>query len=218
MRFEGKWSLSRPRRGGGGNGGQTDLQADLRLTINGRQARLALAARAGRPVTSRHMRSIFRGLGLLGVLLLCQCGGPMGGGNMGGPTVEERKAAIATEPSGDFYYGRRYYVEKTRFWGYVRRPRQSWDKAKLVMIREDRKRQPDRLPENGPEGRRYAFDNNHEYRLKGYYTGKEAYDPNSNQFLPEFMLTDYEVVNRNPGWLFRPDDKYDAYRITLYPR
>jgi rRNA maturation protein Nop10 len=32
------------------------------------------------------------------------------------------------------------------------------------------------------------------------------------------MLTGYETVNRNPGWLFRPDDRYDPYRITIYPR
>ncbi len=163
------------------------------------------------------MRWLFRGLILLQAALLCHCGN-MGTGNMGGPTLEERNAAIASEPPGDFYYGRRYYIEKTRFWGYVRKPRQSWDKAKLVMFREDKKLAPDRLPEAGPEGRRYGFDNNHEYRLNGYYTGREAYDPNSNQFLPEFMLTGYETVNRNPGWLFRPDDRYDPYRITVHPR
>ncbi|MCW1921156.1 hypothetical protein OKA05_01235 [Luteolibacter arcticus] len=164
------------------------------------------------------MRWISRGLTVLGAVVLCQCGGAMGGGNMGGPTVEERRAAVASEPTGDFFYGRRYYIQKTRFWGYVKRPRQGWDKAKLVIVREDKKRQPDRLPENGPDGQRYGYDQNYEYRLNGYFTGKEAYDPNSNQFLPEFMLTGYEVVNRNPGWLFRPDDRYDPYRITVYPR
>ncbi|WP_367872568.1 hypothetical protein [Luteolibacter sp. Populi] len=164
------------------------------------------------------MRLISRGLTILATTVLCQCGGMMGSGNMGGPTVEERKAAIASEPSGDFFYGRRYYVQKTRFWGYVRRPKQSWDKAKLVIIKEDKKRQPDRLHESGPEGQRYGFDNNYEYRLNGYFTNTESYDPNSNQFLQTFMLTGYEVVNRNPGWLFRPDDRYDPYRITVYAR
>jgi len=153
-----------------------------------------------------------------GVLTLTQCGGSMGAGNMGGPLREERDAKIASEPTGNFYYGRRYFVQKTRFWGYLRQPRQSWDKSKLVLFREDRKTNPDRLPENGPDGRRYAFDQNYEYRIHGYYTGRTAYEPNSNQFLPEFMLTGYEVVDRNPGWLFRPDDSYDPLRITLYPR
>lgn len=150
---------------------------------------------------------------------MTQCGtSTMGSGNMGGPTTEERAAKIAGEPTGDFYYGRRYYVEKTRFWGYLRKPRQPANRAKLVIFREDKKLNPDRLPENGPAGRRYAFDHNYEYRIRGYYTGREAYDPNSNQFLPEFMLTGYEVVDRQPGWLFRPDDRYDSKRITLTPR
>jgi hypothetical protein len=156
--------------------------------------------------------------------LLCQCAinSPAGGGrgpaNMGGPTAEERNAAIASEPTGDFYYGRRYFVQKTRFWGYLRSPRQSADKAKLVIFREDRKRNPDRLPENGPAGQNYGFDQNYEYRIRGNYTGETAYDPNSNQFLPVFMLTGYEVVNRDPGWLFSPSDHYNPYSVTLQPR
>jgi hypothetical protein len=137
---------------------------------------------------------------------------------MGGPTVEERDAQIACEPTGDFFYGRRYYVEKTRFWGYLRQPRQPWSRAKLVIFKEDKKTNPDRLPEDGPPGQRYGFDNNFEYRIRGYFTGRPSYEPNSNQDLPEFMLTGYEVVNRNPGWLFRPDDRYNRFQITVYPR
>jgi hypothetical protein len=150
--------------------------------------------------------------------LLTHCGSTYGSGNLGGPSVEERNAKIANEPTGDFYYGRRYYVEKTRFWGYLREPRQSANRAKLVLFREDRKKNPDRLPENGPPGQRYGFDQNYEYRIRGNYTGEKAYDPNSNQFLPVFMLTDYELIDRQPGWLFRPDDRYDRYRITILPR
>lgn len=151
-------------------------------------------------------------------LVFTGCGGFVGSGNMGGPTVDERNARITTEPTGDFYYGRRYFVEKTRFWGYLRKPRQPWSSARLVIFREDRQTNPDRLPETGPPGQRYGFDNNYEYRIWGYFTGRDAYDPNSNQVLPEFMLTRYEVVDRQPGWLFRPDDHYDQYRITLMPR
>ncbi|MBC7981138.1 MAG: hypothetical protein H7Y36_11295 [Armatimonadetes bacterium] len=137
---------------------------------------------------------------------------------MGGPTVEERNSSISNEPTGDFFYGRRYYVEKTRFWGYLRKPRQPANYAKLVIFKEDRKRSPDRLSENGPSGQRYGFDHNFEYRIRGNYTGETAYDPNSNQFLPVFMLSGYEVVNPNPGWLFRPNDSYDPIRVTLLPR
>jgi hypothetical protein len=137
---------------------------------------------------------------------------------MGGPTVEERNAKIAAEQTGDFYYGRRYYVNKTRFWGYLKKPRESWSRARLVVFNESVKHNPDRFSENGPAGQRYGFDQNYEYRIRGSYTGREVYEPNSNQFLPEFKLTGYELLDRNPGWIFRPDDRYDPIRITLTPR
>ncbi len=152
-------------------------------------------------------------------LVLSQCGtSSLGTGNLGGPTVEERNARIMSEPRGSYYYGRRYFVEKTRFWGYLRQPGQPWNQAKLVIMREDKTRTPDRLPENSPSGQSYAFDNNYDYRIRGYYTGRDVYEPNSNQFLPEFMLTGYEVLDPRPGWLFRPDDRYDRLRITMVPR
>ena len=138
--------------------------------------------------------------------------------NMGGPSAEARAAKIASEPTGTFFYGRRYYVKKTRFWGYLRKPRQNANQSKLVVMNESRRRCPDRLPELGPPGQRYGFDQNYEYKIYGYYTGEKVYDVNSNQFLPEFMLTNYELVNRNPGWLFSPKDHFNPESITLSPR
>lgn len=151
-------------------------------------------------------------------LLLCQCGPLALGGNMGGPSEELRASEIAQEAMGDFYYGRRYYVHKTRFWGYLRRPGEPARKAKLVVFLESAKLCPDRLPEDGPAGQKYGFDHNYEYRIWGQFTGRNVYDINSNQFLPEFLLQDYQLVNRQPGWLFRPSDRYDPKRITLLPR
>lgn len=134
---------------------------------------------------------------------------------MGGPTAEERAASISNEATGDFFYGRRYYVKKTRFWGYLREPRKSAKKAKLVIFKEDRKHAPDRMFEVSSSG--YGHDQNYEYKIRGNYTGETAYDPNSNQFLPVFRLTGYELIDRNPGWLFSPSDHYDPIRVTLLP-
>ncbi len=158
--------------------------------------------------------------------LLSSCGNAIGsvgtysgGGtpNMGGPSVVERENQIATEPRGDFYYGRRYFVEQTRFWGYLRKPGQSARQSKLVVFNEARGAQPDRKSEIAAPSERYGFDNNYEYRIQGYYTGEKAYEINSNQFLPEFMITGYELLDRDPGWLFSPSDHYDRARITLSP-
>ncbi len=141
-------------------------------------------------------------------------GGPP---NMGGPSLADRNAKISTEATGNFFYGRRYFVNKTRFWGYLRKPRQSASKAQLVIFDERSKRSPDRFSETGPSNRRYAFDNNFEYRIYGDYTGGEAYDPNSNQFLPVFRLTNYELIDRQPGWLFSPQDHYNPNTVSLRP-
>ncbi|MDB4508005.1 hypothetical protein N9051_00325 [Akkermansiaceae bacterium] len=163
-------------------------------------------------------------LGLLGFLslFLSSCASsPIDGGipgNMGNsPAPSVRKAQIAAEPRGDFYYGRRYYVKKTRFWGYLREPGKSARSAKLVIFNESQKKNPDRIPENGPAGRRYGFDHNYEYKIYGRYTGRTLYEPNSNQFLPEFELSRYELVDSSPGWLFSPSDSYSPTRVTLHP-
>lgn len=154
-------------------------------------------------------------------ILLNSCSSPgtsTGIANMGpSPSPEMRRAQIENEERGNFYYGRRYYVKKTRFWGYLREPGKSAKTAKLVIFNESQKKNPDRLPEEGP-GRNYGFDNNYEYKIWGRYTGKTLYEPNSNQFLPEFLLTDYKVVSSSPGWLFSPSDHYNPIRITLVPR
>lgn len=138
-------------------------------------------------------------------------------GNMGStPSLAVRQAQIKAEPRGDFYYGRRYHVKKTRFWGYLRRPGQSAKSARLVIFNESKIKAPDRLPEYG-SGKTFGFDNNYEYKIYGRYTGRDLYEPNSNQILPEFMLTRYELVNTRPGWLFSPADVYNPISVTLRP-
>lgn len=134
------------------------------------------------------------------------------------PTKAQRQAQISTEQHGNFFYGRRYFVDKTRFWGYIRKPGKQWSSGKLAMINESRKRQPDRLPEYAPPGQRFGYDHNYEYKLNGFFSGEEVYDPNSNQVLPEFVLTGYTLRDKKPGWLFTPADHYDPKRLTLRPR
>ncbi len=172
----------------------------------------------------KHHQYLLLGIALTLPCLLnsCSTGGVATGGasigNMGGPTKSARAAQIAQEPKGDFHYGRRYHVKNTRFWGYLRKPGYSANSAKLVIFNESKKLNPDRLPEEGPKGKRYGFDQNYQYRIKGYYTGESAYEINSNQLLPEFMLTGYELVSKEPGWLFSPKDNYNFKALTLKPR
>jgi hypothetical protein len=132
------------------------------------------------------------------------------------PSVAERDQAIRNEPSGDYFVGRRYFVKSTTFWGYLRKPQQAWSTAQLVILNESSLYSPDRLPEFG-DGKTHGYDQNFEYRIRGYYTGSKVYDPNSNQFYPEFLLQNCELLSKNPGWLFSPSDRYNPKAITLRP-
>ncbi len=143
-------------------------------------------------------------------LLLAACATP----GPSGPQVDARRAEIAAEPRGDHYIGRRFYIERTHFWGYLRRPGQPWETSKLVVMNESHARTPDRLPEL-PSGSSpaHGFDHNVEYRIWGRYTGRKIYDPNSNLILPEFELHRAQLHNPSPGWLFDPRERFNGSRL-----
>ncbi len=105
-------------------------------------------------------------------------------------------AAIAAEPPGNYYIGRRYYKKDYKMWGWVRRPGQQWKTAQLVMLNENTKLAPDR------EAGTIGADNNYEYRLNGRFTGGKIYEPASNRFYPEFVLSGSEVISTAPPNIF----------------
>ena len=110
-----------------------------------------------------------------------------------------QRQAITHEPPGNYFIGRRYYNETYKFWGYVRKPGQPWRDAQLVMLNEKEKLAPDRADNHLGE------DNHSEYRLFGRFTGDTVYEPPSNRLYPEFRLSGYELINRNPPSIFPPD-------------
>lgn len=135
-------------------------------------------------------------------------------GPMAEQQIQMRRLSIASETPGDYYVGRRFYIERTHFWGYVRRPGESWDRAKLVVMNERQHKTPDRLPEiPSGDGPAFGYDHNREYRLWGHFSGQRVYDPNSNLLLPEFVLQRWEVKNESPGWLFKPNERFDGQRL-----
>ena len=128
-----------------------------------------------------------------------------------GPAVQARNAAILAEPRGDWYIGRRYFTEKCRYWGYLRRPGELWDNAQLVVMDEMRGAlTPDRVSEAPSDGSRaHGFDHNSEYRVWGSFTGRRCYDPNADLQLPVFAARKFELISERPGFLFSPKDRYD---------
>lgn len=131
--------------------------------------------------------------------------------------IQEREAQIARETPGNYYVGRRYYVPLTRFWGYLREPQKSWRTAKLVIMDESLCRTPDRGYEPPVKGAVFGTDKNVEYVVRGSYTQEKAYDPSTNQVLPVFKATGFEVRNREPGFLFTPSEEYSEEYVTLMP-
>lgn len=131
---------------------------------------------------------------------------------MNHPMVKARDAQIAAEPPGNYYIGRRWWTDGTRFWGYLREPGKPWSTAKLVIMNESITKQPDRVPEEGTL-QVHGFDHNYEYRIWGSFTGQKIYDPNSNFVIPEFRLSKYELISQNPGFLFHPGEKYNPSHL-----
>ena len=107
-------------------------------------------------------------------------------------------AQIQAEKPGNYFIARRYYKVDYKFWGYVRKPGQPWTEAKMVMLNENKRLAPDR--ESGTLG----SDNGYEYKLQGYFSGDTVYEPASNGFYPEIVLTGYEERSTNPGPIFAP--------------
>jgi hypothetical protein len=120
-----------------------------------------------------------------------------------------RDAAIRAEAPGNYYIGRRYHTNGCRFWGYLRRPGQQWEQAKLVVMHERSVKQPDRLLESPESGPAHGYDHNREYRVFGNFTGAKTYDPNADLELDTFAPTKFELINPAPGFLFDPRDRYD---------
>lgn len=141
------------------------------------------------------------------VLLLAGC-------QTGQDEFTQAKAALAqsipNEPPGNYFIGRRFYRKYYFFWGYVRRPRQTWSQAQLVMLNEQRVHAPDRQADT------IGSDNGYEYRLEGYFSGDRVYEPASNRIYPEFVLTGYKVISTNPPRIFRdPRATTDPWRLAI---
>ena len=119
------------------------------------------------------------------------------------------QSGIQNEPPGDYFIGRRLYKKDYKFWGYVRQPGQPWTTAKLVMLNEQQKLAPDRALNQ------IGSDNNYEYKLYGHYSGETVYEPASNGFYPEFVLTGYELESVSPAPIFHTAAAVDPARRVI---
>jgi hypothetical protein len=166
------------------------------------------------PAMLTHLRSAFLALALLAPFLFtgCETTGAFEGIQSTNMSRGAMNTAIKAEPPGDYYIGRRFYKQDYKFWGWVRKPGQSWCQAQLVMMNEQTKLAPDR------EAGKFGSDNNYEYKLYGDFSGQTVYEPASNGKYPEFVLKSYELVSATPGNIFNVSGATDpARRIIPHP-
>jgi hypothetical protein len=127
---------------------------------------------------------------------------------------QEMQAEIQAELRGNYFVGRRYFKNDYKFWGYVRKPGEPWTEAKMVMLNENKHLAPDR------EGGTLGMDNGYEYKLSGYFSGATVYEPASNGFYPEFVLTGYQLRSATPAPIFSNSaaalDPAKRYIVTPY--
>jgi hypothetical protein len=141
----------------------------------------------------------------------CQATSPTTGDNGLRPNPEAAERAKSEQP-GDYFIGRRLAAQPFYFWGYVKKPGESWDRAKLVMLNEKIALAPDRA--------RHAIgsDNNCEYRLYGYYSGDHVYEAASGRFFPEFVLRKAVLIESKPPAIFPPNFLPQQKMFANWPR
>lgn len=150
------------------------------------------------PAMGKLSRTLLHLLGLALLISLLSGCATTGASRATRPTVERlvMYRAIANEPPGDYWIGRRFFKEQLGFWGYIRRPGQPWHKAKLIMMNENAKFAHDR--EQGKIG----IDDNYEYKLYGRISPIRIYEPATNNWYEEFLLQGYEIRDTNPPSIF----------------
>jgi hypothetical protein len=119
--------------------------------------------------------------------------------------------SIRSEAPGNYFIGRRMYKVEYKVWGWVREPGKPWSTARLVMMNEQRKLAPDRA-----QGK-LGTDNDYEYRLTGYFSGDNVYEPASNGFYPEFILLGAEVRSTKPPNIYQQERQRDPKVRMLQP-
>lgn len=126
-----------------------------------------------------------------------------------------RQAALAEsirqEAPGDYFIGRRYFKNDYKMWGWVRQPGQPWNTAQLVMLNEQKTLAPDRAVG------RLGVDHDHEYILRGGFSGQKVYEPASNRFYPEFVLSSAELRSKTPPFIYGDRRALDPKVRVLMP-
>lgn len=90
----------------------------------------------------------------------------------------------------EYWLGQRAYYTNLQVWGWVKRPEESWDDARLVLMKEDKCLAPHRSLSDR------TADQNVRYKLYGRYWDRKGYEPVMNKLLDVFELERYESLGQ----------------------
>jgi hypothetical protein len=108
---------------------------------------------------------------------------------------------VEAQETTDFYIGHRYYAEKEGGWGWIKLPKEKWNKARWIALKET----PPRIVAPWRKRDSQSADHNVEYRIWGKFADYKAYDPHRDEYLDVFILERYEELGaaeplkRKPG-------------------
>jgi hypothetical protein len=89
------------------------------------------------------------------------------------------------------FIGHRFVEEKGQGWGWVKRPRDPWERARWVTLKENP------LGAMAPGRARFpksTDDHNTRYRLWGYFWDRKVYDPKRDELLEVFVIEGWELI------------------------
>lgn len=119
------------------------------------------------------------------------------------PSPPLPEALIRPAPGGpvEEFIGHRFAEEKGSGWGWIKTAKEDWRKARWVVLRET----PGQTVAPWRALASREADQNHQYKLWGYFAAHRSYDPKLNEMNEVFVLDRYELIGsaaalkRKPG-------------------
>ena len=94
------------------------------------------------------------------------------------------------QTTGETWIGHRAVIERYAGWGWIKKEREPWSRARWVMIEEE----PGQRMAPGRFHPRPTLDDNTQYRLYGSLADYQGYEPNFDVFVDVFRIEGWETL------------------------
>lgn len=94
------------------------------------------------------------------------------------------------DTTGEVWIGHRAVIDRYSGWGWIKREREPWSRARWVMLEEE----PGLRMAPGRFHPRPIMDDNIQYRLYGTFAEYRGYEPNFDVFVDVFRIQGWETI------------------------